>query len=402
MNESQYLSRIASLENEIDYLHSLLDVAGIPYKREAKDIEDLSPDKNILFDSDQGARIKPLEITKQRIKFYRNLFNGRSDVYSLRSGKPNKKTGKHDYYTQCWNFWKDGLCPKKNGVKVTCGECSNQNYKELTDEIVYEHMMGNKAHASDVLGIYPLFPDETINFLVFDFDCHDENVCCDDGANQDAEWMQEVNAFRQICEDNDIPILVERSRSGKGAHIWMFFEKPILAITARRFGSALLTKGAESVNMKTFSYYDRMLPAQDHIPINSKTGKPGLGNLIALPLQGLALKSGNSAFIDKNWNAYHDQWECLKSVKRIPNTFIEDKIKEWCKEGVLGALCDDFDDDNNDDSKPKPWEKRQLLFHKEDAPSNIEIVISDRIYINTKYMAKRMQNAIRRMAAYSN
>ena len=402
MNESQYLSRIASLENEIGYLHSLLDAAGIPYKREAKDIEDLSPDKNILFDSDQGARIKPLEITKQRIKFYRNLFNGRSDVYSLRSGKPNKKTGKHDYYTQCWNFWKDGLCPKKNGTKIACSACSNQKYKELTDEIVYEHMMGNKADASDVLGIYPLFPDETINFLVFDFDCHDENICGDDGANPDAEWMQEVNAFRQICEDNDIHILVERSRSGNGAHIWMFFEKPILAITARRFGSALLTKGAESVNMKTFSYYDRMLPAQDHIPINSKTGKPGLGNLIALPLQGLALQNGNSAFIDKNWNAYHDQWECLKSVKRIPNTFIEDKIKEWCKEGVLGALCDDFDDDNNDDSKPKPWEKRQLLFHKEDAPSNIEIVISDRIYINTKDMAKRMQNAIRRMAAFSN
>ncbi|SHI02770.1 hypothetical protein SAMN02745229_01298 [Butyrivibrio fibrisolvens DSM 3071] len=256
MNESQYLSRIASLENEIDYLHSLLDVAGIPYKREAKDIEDLSPDKNILFDSDQGARIKPLEITKQRIKFYRNLFNGRSDVYSLRSGKPNKKTGKHDYYTQCWNFWKDGLCPKKSGTKVTCGECRNQNYKELTDEIVYEHMMGNKVDASDVLGMYPLFPDETINFLVFDFDCHDEAICGDDGANQDAEWMQEVNAFRQICEDNDIPILVERSRSGKGAHIWMFFEKPILALTARRFGSALLTKGAESVNMKSFDYYD--------------------------------------------------------------------------------------------------------------------------------------------------
>ena len=77
MNESQYLSRIASLENEIDYLHSLLDAAGIPYKREAKDIEDLSPDKNILFEDNQGARVRPLEITKHRIKFFRNLFNGR-------------------------------------------------------------------------------------------------------------------------------------------------------------------------------------------------------------------------------------------------------------------------------------------------------------------------------------
>ncbi|WP_248405434.1 TOTE conflict system archaeo-eukaryotic primase domain-containing protein [Butyrivibrio fibrisolvens] len=402
MNESQYLSKIAALEIEIDYLHGLLDAACIPYKREAKDIEDLSPDKNILFDPDQGARIKPLEITKQRIRFYRNLFNGRSDVYSLRSGKPNKKTGKYDYYTQCWNFWKDGVCPRKNGAKITCGECSNQNYKGLIDENVYNHMMGKKSDASDVLGIYPLLPDETINFLVFDFDCHDENICGDDGANPDAEWMQEVNAFRQICEDNDIPILVERSRSGNGAHIWMFFERPILASTARRFGSALLTKGAESVNMKSFTYYDRMLPAQDHIPINSKTGKPGLGNLIALPLQGLALKSGNSAFIDKNWNAYPDQWECLKNVKRISSEYIDDKIKEWSKEGVLGVLCDDFDVDDNDDSQPKPWEKKQLFFHKEDAPSKVEIIVSNRIYINTKNIGKRMQNAIRRMAAFSN
>lgn len=402
MNEFQYLSKIAALEIEIDYLHGLLDAAGIPYKREAKDIEDHSPDKNILFDPDQGARIKPLEITKQRIRFYRNLFNGRSDVYSLRSGKPNKKTGKYDYYTQCWNFWKDGVCPRKNGAKITCGECSNQNYKWLIDENVYNHMMGKKSDASDVLGIYPLLPDETINFLVFDFDCHDENICGDDGANPDAEWMQEVNAFRQICEDNDIPILVERSRSGNGAHIWLFFERPILASTARRFGSALLTKGAESVNMKSFTYYDRMLPAQDHITINSKTGKPGLGNLIALPLQGLALKSGNSAFIDKNWNAYPDQWECLKSVKRISPEYIDDKIKEWSKEGVLGVLCDDFDVDDNDDSQPKPWEKKQLFFHKEDAPSKVEIIVSNRIYINTKNIGKRMQNAIRRMAAFSN
>ena len=98
-----------------------------------------------------------------------------------------------------------------------------------------------------------MFPDETVNFLVFDFDCHDDKIGGDDGANLDQDWMTEVNAFRKICENNDVPILVERSRSGKGAHIWMFFEKPIPAITARRFGTALLTKGAESVNMKASS-----------------------------------------------------------------------------------------------------------------------------------------------------
>lgn len=146
MNEDQYISRINQLEKEIGYLHSLLDEAGITYRKEAKNIEDLSPDKNILFDDNQGARVRPLEITKHRIKFFRNLFNGRNDV------------------------------------------------------------------------------------------------CGDDWANPDSEWMTEVNTFRKICEDNDVPVLVERSRPGKGAHFWIFFEKPIPASTARRFGTALLAK----------------------------------------------------------------------------------------------------------------------------------------------------------------
>ena len=404
MNENQYISRIRQLEKEISYLHGLLDEAGISYRKEAKIVEDLSPDKNILFDDNQGAIISPLEITKHRIKFFRNLFNGRSDVYCLRYGKVNKKTGKHSYYTQCWYFWKDGLCPKRNNPKFSCGECKNPNYKELTDEVVYEHLRGKKEDASDVLGVYPLLLDETINFLVFDFDCHNDDVCGDDWANPDSEWMIEVNTFRKICEDNDVPILVERSRSGKGAHFWIFFEKPILASTARRFGTALLTKGAESVNMKKFTYYDRMLPAQDHIPINAKTGRSGLGNLIALPLQGLALQAGNSAFIDENWNAYPDQWECLKNVKRISKEIVEEKIKVWGADGLLGGLCNDFDEDADDTMarKQKPWEKVKLSFCKEDAPSVVEIIISDKIYINSKGMQYKMQNAIRRMAAFSN
>ena len=336
MGEEQYLSRIRQLESEIEYLHGLLDDAGISYKREAKELDDLSPDRNLAFEEDQGARILPVTITKQHIQYYYHLFKGRNDVYSKRSGKANKKTGKHGYYTQCWNFWKDGICPKKNNPQAGCGECQNQRYKELTGQVLYEHLIGAREDASDVIGLYPMFPDETVNFLVFDFDCHDDKIGGDDGANLDSEWMAEVNAFRKICENNDVPVLVERSRSGKGAHIWMFFEKPILAVTARKFGTALLTKGAESVNMRSFMYYDRMLPAQDHIPINTKTGKPGLGNLVALPLQGQALKYGNSAFIDENWNAYPNQWDCLKAAKKLSSETVETILSLGTK---LNILC---------------------------------------------------------------
>ena len=402
MNEEQYLSRIRQLEEEIEYLHSLLNDAGISYELEVKESEDCSSERNPAFDEDQGSRILPVKLTKQHVQYFYHLFKGRNDVYSKRSGKANKKTGKHGYYTQCWNFWKDGICPKKDNPQFHCGECRNQRYKELTGQVLYEHLLGVKEDASDVIGLYPMFPDETINFLVFDFDCHDDINGGDDGANIDSEWVAEVNAFRKICENNEVPILVERSRSGKGAHIWIFFEKPILASIARRFGTALLTKGAESVNIRSFKYYDRMLPAQDHIPLNTKTGKPGLGNLVALPLQGQALKLGNSAFIDENWNAYPNQWECLKEVKKLSSETVEERIKEWSAEGILGVLSTDFEADTEKANDTKPWKKGNQALHKEDVSTIVEIVIADKVYISTESMKPRMQNALRRIAAFSN
>ena len=154
MGDEQYLSRIRQLESEIEYLHGLLDNAGIPYKREAKELDDLSPDRNLAFEEDQGARIQPEIITKQHVQYFYHLFKGRNDVYSKRSGKANKKTGKHGYYTQCWNFWKDGICPKKNNSQFNCGACQNQRYKELTGQVLYEHLIGAKEDASDVVGLY--------------------------------------------------------------------------------------------------------------------------------------------------------------------------------------------------------------------------------------------------------
>ena len=139
----------------------------------------------------------------------------------------------------------------------------------------------------------------------------------------------EVDSLRKICDINGIDALVERSRSGRGAHLWIFFQKPIEAGLARKFGNVLLNKGAESVNLKSFRFYDRMLPMQDHLP------EGGVGNLIALPLQGQALKEGNSAFVDEHWNAYPNQWEVLLNKKKLSKEFIEDKIKEWTEEVLI-------------------------------------------------------------------
>ena len=214
-----------------------------------------------------------------------------------------------------------------------------------------------------------MFTDETCNFLVFDFDNHDEKTNGDDFANTEDEWIDEVNAMRAICNINNIQILVERSRSGKGAHIWLFFEEPIPASMARKFGTALLTKGAESVNQKNFKSYDRMLPAQDHMP------EGGLGNLIALPLQGQALKKGNSAFIDEKWNAYPNQWKVLKETNKISKSFIEEKINEWTADGLLGVLAEDMsgNTEKSGNEESKPWEKKKQRFESSDVDGILNI-----------------------------
>ena len=155
-------------------------------------------------------------------------------------------------------------------------DCEYRDWSRLTIRQIKAHLLGKSYEASDVIGVYPLLTDNTCRFLVFDFDNHEKSAENKDFANTDEEWRNEVIAMCRICDLNGIYFLLERSRSGRGAHLWIFLDKPVSAALVRKFGLALLEKGAEEVNLKSFKYYDRMLPAQDHLP------EGGLGNLIAL------------------------------------------------------------------------------------------------------------------------
>lgn len=239
----------------------------------------------------------------------------------------------------------------------------------MTKKDILAHLRGNAYNASDVVGVYPLLPNGNCRFLVYDFDNHAKGAEKQDFANPDDSWVEEVEAMRTICVLNGLDPLVERSRSGRGAHIWIFFDKEIPAVLARRFGFALLEKGAEQVNLKSFQYYDRMLPAQDTL----SEGK--LGNLIALPLQGKALREGNSAFVDCNWNAYPNQWEVLWSKPRLSQEFLEMKLKEWAKEPIVGLSNAD------EESRERPWEKK-TKFRKTDMEGELSITLSNGIYVD--------------------
>ena len=370
---------IRELESEIRYLRQLLDSNGIAYDYQAY--------KESLASTEEGGIEFP-ELTREHAIAFYGMFRGRKDIFSQRSAKKG-------YHTKCNNFWKYGVCPKKSGEKMKCLVCPNQDFTKLTVPIILEHLKGEKEDCTDVIGLYPLFPDGSCWFLVFDFDNHD-----DDEVEPSKDWQQEVDALRRICEVNGIDALVERSRSGRGAHIWVFFSEAIQASKVRRFGEALIVKGAESVSMKDFSFFDRMLPLQDFLP----EGK--IGNMVALPLQGRALKKGNSAFVDVNWQPYRDQWGRLLSTQKISEAQIDKCLADWCPAGGAMSVFQSDVEDQEDAGTPMLFGQspRPSLghFNQGDMAGSIQIILSDGIYIDKRNLKPRIQNAIRRIAAFSN
>ncbi len=227
------------------------------------------------------------------------------------------------------------------------------------------HLKGDAEDGTDVIGIFPLLPNA---------------------------WKEEIDTLREICKINGIDALVERSGSGRGAHVWIFFQKPIEASLARKFGNTLLRKGMESVNLKLFRYYDRMLPMQEHLLAG------GVGNLISLPLQGQALKEGNSAFIDEDWNAYSDQWQVLFSKQKLTKEFVEEKIKEWKVPNPIEVteLAE-----IREGSDEKPWDKNNR-FAVGDVDGELRMILADGIYVEASNLKARIQNQIRELAAFKN
>lgn len=374
---------VRSLQQENNALKEKLRKSNIPFEEShpfEEQIENIEE-----YDPDQGERvIFPECITDDMAKKFFGMFWGRHDVFAKRG-----KNG--GYFPQCNNRWNEKLCPKQRGEKVFCDECENTQWTPLELWRIKEHLKGTKEDGTDVLGLYPLLPDGTCRFIVFDFDNHEKGVEATDFANRDNEWHDEVDALRRMCEKNGIKPLIERSRSGRGAHVWIFFKRPIAASIARNFGFLLLDKGSASINMKSFHYYDRMYPSQDVAS--------SIGNLIALPLQGQALKNGNSAFVDENWNAYPNQWNILlHQIEKLGLEDIESYMAKWQGElaearGLLAV--------SNNTNRPKPW-KNRYQFVKADVVGKLHLVLGDGLYIDTLNLMPRLQNQIRSLAAFDN
>ena len=314
-------------------------------------------------------------LPKEKVALFLSLFTGREDVFAKRW--ENTKKGISGYVPACHNEWSP-VCPKTGGGKMKCSDCAHQDFIKFDVSAIEKHLTGKMT-----VGVYPMLSDETCRFLAFDFDGKD---CASDIL------MRDVSAILDICREKQISMAVERSRSGKGIHFWIFFSESIPASGARKFGSSLITYAMNKHHGLSFKTYDRLIPAQDTMP------KGGFGNLIALPLQKQPREQENSMFVDEEFNAYPDQWNYLYSIKKYSLDEIERLIREFSPLGELGDLRKDEEDEKPWETKKKPYSK----LTRSDFPKAIEIVRANMLHIKKDGYSSSALNTLKRLAAFRN
>ena len=370
MDELQKKYNLLVTQNEIlrkenTELRSLLCAHGIEYKPRSANVID-------SIYSPVSLPVFKLSLD-ERVALFMSLFKGREDVFARRWF--SKSTGKAGYQPVCVNEWRRGVCDKKT---YKCAECPNRDFAPLTSQDVYRHLEGKDENCCDVVGLYAIMPDNNCSFLCTDFD----DKSCKHGYKDD------VLAFVGVCRDWQIPYAIERSRSGNGAHVWIFFEEPLPAFKARRLGNAILTEAMNRDGRMSFNSYDRFFPNQDRLP------EGGFGNLVALPLQGQARKNLNSVFVDDDFLAHKDQWSFLYNIRKVKEDNV-DKLLNLHVNEEFGAL--------STSSESKPWvTPTPQNLTKADFYSTMEIVKADKIYIPLKSISAKVLNHLKRIAAFKN
>lgn len=306
--------------------------------------------------------------TNDKIALFRRLFRGRGDVYPQRWESTKGASG---YSPVCGNEWKPGVCHKP---RVKCGDCNQRQLLPVTDQVIYDHLAGKQT-----IGVYPLLTDDSCYFLAADFD--------------EADWREDANSFMQSCRELGIPAALEISRSGNGAHIWIFFAEPVPAREARQLGAALVSHTCDRTRQLSLASYDRLFPNQDTLP------KGGFGNLIALPLQMHPRKLGRSVFVDEYLQHHPDQWAFLASIRCLSKRELEDAILRASGGRHpldVGSVAEDEDS--------KPWQRPSPV-HTRIAgpmPESLSLVLANQIFIAKADLPQSLANRLIRIAAFQN
>lgn len=306
-----------------------------------------------------------------RVRLLRSLFRGREDVFARLWW--SKKSHRIGYSPVCSHRWDPVLC---SAPSVKCGECANRDFTPISDRAIQHHLEGRQT-----IGIYPLLQDDTCHLLAVDFDKQ--------------SWMEDAAAFLGTCRRMGVPAALERSRSGNGAHVWVFFSEAVPASAARKLGSYLLTETMSRRHQLGMDSYDRLFPNQDTLP------KRGFGNLIALPLQKEPAEKGNSLFLNDNLEPHADQWSFLATVVRLDPSSLEELVRTAIREGqVVGVRISPHGEED------EPWAvaPRQTLGPPMAGclPSKVTVVMGNLLFVEKEGLPSSLLNQVKRLAAFQN
>jgi superfamily II DNA or RNA helicase len=365
------VAEVNRLREENARLRSLLVEHGIqaPSIQHAGGAAETFPTTN----TSPEVRRPTVATAEQRIELFRSLFRGREDVYAIRWESADGRSG---YMPKADRDWKSYLRAKEKDRKKV--DRQTRKFLPVTEDVVRGHLLGNHT-----VGIYPLLRDETCWFLAVDFD--------------KKTWQKDAAAFLAACREMNVPAVLERSRSGNGGHVWIFFNRAIPATIARKLGCAILTRTMEFRHQLGLESYDRFFPNQDTMP------KGGLGNLIALPLQKIPRAEGNSVFVDSEFHPYPDQWAFLGSVERMSADAVEAVVREAQKRGdLIGVRISIMDDAEQDPWALPPSQTRIDRPIPGPFPLAVQIVRANLLYIEKNGLPSAMLNRLLRLAAFQN
>ncbi len=376
LDRMNILQRIAEVKEQIARLQEQREEAEATLRSLQTQLEkDDAETAQSPADPDARASVPENLTPDEKVALSLRLFRGRDDVFPRLW--QNQKTGKKGYAPACANEWVRGVCEKP---RVKCGECPNQAFLPVTADVILDHLRGRH-----VIGVYPMLKDETCWFLAADFD---KEV-----------WREDVLAFTETCRRIGVPYAIERSRSGNGAHVWFFFSSPVVAATARKMGSFLITETMARRHQLSMTSYDRLFPNQDTLP------NGGFGNLIALPLQYHPRQDGNTVFLDDTLEPLPDQWDFLASLAPMPAQEVEKVAAEATTRGQVIGL--QIADTGEDEFEARPWlkspsRKTRTIPIAEPVPSTVRGVLSQRLYIEKAGLPSALLNQIKRLAAFQN
>ncbi len=312
----------------------------------------------------------PPESSENKIELFMKLFCCREDVYP--KYWENQKKRIHGFSPVCNNEWVKGKC---NKPKVKCSDCSYKNFDIFTDQVARLHLEGKI-----IIGTYAIRTDDSCIFLAADFD--------------KTTWKEDIIAYKHGACQLGVDVAIEISKSGNGAHAWIFFSEPVSAKFARQLGTIIMATASRDRYSMSLESYDRFFPNQDTLP------KGGFGNLIALPLQKHARENGKTIFVDEKFNPLPDQWEFLSQRKRLSLDDVYNILKtEKVNKAPQFVL---FTDDEEIKDAETEVEKVSKSLEPGTYNGKIDFRLGAQLSINIEMLPSKIINAFKHTATFAN